>query len=121
MAEQAKTENLKSFDAYRDENGQMMGQDAPNDLARPADLQRHLNSDPSWEAETARTASGYARIDSIDGGSIESSDQTAAETPPENIRRIGDAGGDAGGPKVAGESADAKEAVERATAPLGKP
>ncbi|MGA0598587.1 hypothetical protein [Enterovirga sp. CN4-39] len=121
MANQAKTENLKSFDAYRDENGQFMGQDAPTDLARPDDLQRHLNSDPSWEAETARVASGAPRLDSIAGGSIETSDQTAAETPAENIRRISDAGGDAGGPKAAGESSAAKEAVERATAGLGKP
>jgi hypothetical protein len=120
MADQAKTENLKSFDAYRDENGQFMGQDAPTDLARPSDLQRHMNSDPSWEAETARGASGFARIDSLEGGSIESSDQTAAETPAENIRRISDASGDVGGPKVAGESPEAKEAVERATAALGK-
>jgi hypothetical protein len=120
MAEQEKTENLKSFDAYRDENGQFMGQDAPTDLARPEDLQRRLNSDPSWEAETARNASGFARLDSVGGGSIESSDQTAAETPPENIARISDPAGDVGGPKVAGESPAAKEAVERATAGLGK-
>ena len=120
MAEQAKTENLKNFDAYRDENGQFMGQDSPTDLARPDDLQRRLNSDPSWEAETARTASGFNRLDSVSGGSIESSDQTAAETPPENIARISDPSGDVGGPKVAGESREAKEAVERATSSLGK-
>jgi hypothetical protein len=120
MAEQDKPENLKTFDPYRDENGQFMGQDAPTDLARPDDLQRRLNSDPSWQAETARTASGFARLDSVGGGSIESSDQTAAETPPENIARISDAAGDVGGPKVAGESPEAKEAVERATASLGK-
>ena len=120
MADQAKTENLKSFDAYRDENGQMMGQDAPTDLARPGELRRHMTSDPSWEAETVRVASGQARIDAIEGGSIETSDQTAAETPPENIRRISDASGDVGGPKVAGESLEAKEAVERATSGLGK-
>jgi hypothetical protein len=120
MAEQDKPENLKTFDPYRDENGQFMGQDAPTDLARPDDLQRRLNSDPSWQAETARTASGFARLDSVGGGSIESSDQTAAETPPENLARISDAAGDVGGPKVAGESQEAKEAVERATSSLGE-
>ena len=121
MAGDTKTENLKSFDAYRDENGQNMGQDEPTDVARPAEMQRLMASDPSWQAETARIASGHARIDSIEGGSIETSDQTAAETPPENIARISDASGDVGGPKVAGESAAAKEAVERATSGLGKP
>ena len=119
MADQAKTENLKTFDAYRDENGQFMGQDAPTDLARPDDLQRRLNSDPSWEAETARGASGFARLDSVGGGSVESSDQTAAETPPENIARISDASGDVGGPTVAGERTAANDAVEGATAALG--
>ncbi|NNM74664.1 hypothetical protein [Enterovirga aerilata] len=120
MADQGKTDNLKSFDAYRDENGQFMGQDAPTDLARPGELQRRLNSDPGWEAETARVASGRPRLDSVEGGSIETSDQTAAETPPENIARISDAAGDAGGPKLAGESPAAKEAIERATSGLGK-
>jgi hypothetical protein len=121
MADEPKTENLKSFNAYRDENGQLMGQDEPTDVARPAELQRRMASDPSWQAETARVASGFARLDSVGGGSVETSDQTAAETPPENIARISDPAGDAGGPKVAGESPEAKEAVERATSGLGKP
>lgn len=121
MAGEAKTENLTSFNAYRDENGQNMGQDEPNDVARPAAMRRHMTSDASGPAETVRLASDQARIDSIEGGSIETSDQTAAETPPENIARISDASGDAGGPKVAGESPAAKEAIERATAGLGKP
>ena len=121
MAGEEKTENLKSFDAYRDENGQIMGQDDPTEVARPAEMRRHRTSDASGPAETVRLASGQSRIDSIEGGSIETSDQTAAETPPENIARISDASGDAGGPKVAGESPAAKEAVERATSGLGKP
>ena len=112
MAE-TKTENLKSFDAYRDENGQMMGQDAPNDVARPADLQRRLASDAGGEAETARLASGRPN----EGNDA----QTEAETPRANIARISDAGGDVGGPGAAGQSQEAKEAVERATAALGKP
>ena len=58
MADETKTENLKSFNAYVDENGQNMGQDEPTDVARPADLQRRLASEPGGEAETARLASG---------------------------------------------------------------
>ena len=119
MAEREKTENLKSFDAYRDENGQFMGQDSPTDLARPNDLQRELNSDPSWEAETARGASGFARRDSVEGGTVESSDQTTAETPPENIAHISDASLTPADREGAG--AAAKEAVDRATSGLGKP
>ncbi|MDB5511688.1 MAG: hypothetical protein JWR08_1171 [Enterovirga sp.] len=111
--DRSKNDSLKSFDAYRDENGQNMGQDAPTDLARPADLQRHLNSDPSWESETARVASGFARADSVEGGSVESSDQTAAETPPDNLARISDA-------SIRPGEAGSREAVERATASLGK-
>jgi hypothetical protein len=121
MAEQEKTENLKSFDAYRDENGQFMGQDAPTDLARPEDLQRRLNSDPSWQAETARGASGFARLDAVGGGSVESSDQTAAETPPENIAHISDPSLTAADREAAGGNRAAREAVERATSGLGKP
>lgn len=121
MADQPQTKNLKSFDAYRDENGQMMGQDSPNDVARPADLQRLMNSDPGAESEIARLASDRSRLDSIEGGSVETSDATARETPAENIRRISDAGGDVGGPGAVGESPAAKDAVDRATSGLGKP
>jgi hypothetical protein len=88
MADQTKTENLKSFDAYADENGQNMGQDNPTDVARPGDLKRRMGSEASGEAETARLASDSARLDSVIGGSIGTSDQTAAETPPENIEKI---------------------------------
>lgn len=111
--DRAKNDNLKSFDAYRDENGQHVGQDAPTDLARPADLQRHLTSDPGSEAETARMASGFARSESVEGGTVESSDQTAAETPPENLAHISDA-------SIQPGELGSKEAVERATAALGK-
>jgi len=82
--------SLRDFDAYADRNGQDMGQDSPLDVARPAKLQSLLNEDPSWQAETARIASGLSRIDSIEGGSVETSEATAAETPPQNIRHISD-------------------------------
>ena len=67
-----------------------MGQDSPLDVARPAKLQSLLNEDPGWQAATARVASSLARLDSVEGGSIETSEATAAETPPETIRRISD-------------------------------
>jgi hypothetical protein len=82
--------SLRDFDAYADRNGQNFGQDNPHDLARPAELQDALARDPSWQAETARLASGHARIDSIEGGSIATSEATEAETPAENLRRISD-------------------------------
>ena len=82
--------SLRSFNPNADRNGQDFGQDSPLDVARPAGLQKHMNEDPNGPAETARLASDKQRIDSISGGSIETSDATAAETPPENIRRISD-------------------------------
>ena len=82
--------SLRSFNPNADRNGQDMGQDDPLDVARPAGLQKHMNEDPSGPAETARLASDKQRIDSIAGGSIETSEATAAETPAENIRRISD-------------------------------
>jgi hypothetical protein len=87
----AKRSNLREFDAYADRNGQDLGQDAARDVGRPAELQREMHSDPSWQAETARTASGSHRVDSVSGGSIASVEATEAETPPENLRHIGDA------------------------------
>jgi hypothetical protein len=86
--------NLRSFDADADRNGQDLGQDEARDLARPAELQRELDSDPGWQAQTARTASGRDRLDSIAGGSIGSVEATEAETPPENLRHLGDASTD---------------------------
>jgi hypothetical protein len=82
--------SLRSFNPNADRNGQDFGRDSPLDVARPADLQRHMNEDPNGPAETARLASDKQRIDSIAGGSIETSEATAAETPAENIRRISD-------------------------------
>jgi hypothetical protein len=82
--------SLRDFDAYADRNGQDFGQENPRDLARPAELQDALARDPSWQAETARLASGHARIDSVEGGSIATSEATEAETPAENLRRISD-------------------------------
>jgi hypothetical protein len=82
--------SLRSFNPNADRNGQGFGQDSPLDVSRPADLQKHMNEDPNGPAETARLASDKQRIDSISGGSIETSEATAAETPAENIRRISD-------------------------------
>jgi len=83
--------NLREFDAYADRNGQDFGQDEARDVGRLADLQHAMESDPSWQAETARVASGHQRLDSIGGGSIASVDATEAETPPENLRHISNA------------------------------
>lgn len=83
--------NLREFDAYADRNGQDFGQDEARDVGRPAELQRELESDPGWQAETARIASGHKRLDSVGGGSVASVEATEAETPAENLRHIGDA------------------------------
>lgn len=96
-------DNLKSFDAYADENGQNMGQDAPTDVADPASLRRKLAGDPGGEAETARLASGTKG---------EGHDAATAAEAPEATRRLGDAS--------AGPKAPAGDAIERATAALGK-
>ncbi|MHB2209206.1 hypothetical protein [Methylobacterium sp. CM6257] len=88
---QSKRPNLREFDAYADRNGQDFGQDDARDVGRPAELQRELESDPSWQAETARIASGHQRLDSVAGGSTASVEATEAETPPENLRHLGDA------------------------------
>ena len=82
--------SLRDFNPHADRNGQDFGQDSPLDVAHPADLQKHLNENPNGPAETARLASDRQRLDSVGGGSIETSEATAAETPPENIRRISD-------------------------------
>ena len=109
--------SLRDFDAHADRNGQNQGQDSPLDVARPANLQRELASDPGWQAETARVASDFARLDAVGGGSVESSEATAAETPPENLRRISDAS--LTGPTANGDAA-AREAIDRATSSLGR-
>lgn len=84
--------SLKSFDPYADRNGQDFGQGDPLDVARPNELRTQMTANPSGPAETARLASGQPRADAVSGGSVASSDETAAETPSENLRRIGDAG-----------------------------
>lgn len=81
MADTPQTkDSLKSFSAYRDENGQAMGQDSPTDVARPDDLQRILDGDPSGEAETARVASGHKSEDATE--------ETEAEVPSETIDKL---------------------------------
>ena len=105
--------SLRNFDAYSDRNGQNQGQDDPLDLARPAHLQRALESDPSWQAEVARLASDRSRIDSIAGGSVETVEATEAETPPENLSRIGDATLPRPGDAAPGGSAEGGEGAER--------
>lgn len=99
-------DNLKSFDAYADENGQNMGQSEPNDVARPGELQRRMASDPGGEAETARLASGRT----ADGAD----EATEAEIPRETLECLGNASSSA-------PSGSADEAVDRATASLGSP
>lgn len=98
-----KNDSLKTFNAYRDENGQNMS-DAPNDRADPRSLQAELKSDPGGEAEAARIASGQPIEDATE--------QTEAETPAENIAHIGDAS--------LPSREEAAAAIERATAGLGK-
>ncbi|WCS27739.1 hypothetical protein LOK46_13235 [Methylobacterium sp. NMS14P] len=82
---------LRTFNATADRNGQDLGQDEARDLARPAELTRERQSDPGWQAEVARTASGQHRVDAVSGGSVASVEATEAETPPENLRHLGDA------------------------------
>ncbi|WP_082507959.1 hypothetical protein [Methylobacterium sp. Leaf113] len=82
--------SLRDFDAYTDRNGQDFGQDEARDVGRPDRLQHALDSDPSWQAETARVASGFPRQDSIGGGDVASVEATEAETPAANLRRISD-------------------------------
>jgi len=98
--------SLKDFDAYADRNGQDLGQNDARDIGLPGRTQGDLKGDPSGEAETARIASGTPGSDATD--------ETEAETPPENLRRIGDAAQKSGEPQGA-----AAEAIDRATAPVG--
>jgi hypothetical protein len=95
--------SLKQFDAYTDRNGQDLGGESPLDVGVPSRTQADLKGDPSGEAETARLASGMPRQDATD--------ETEAETPPENLRHIGDA---------AQPGNNAKEAIDRATAAVGQ-
>ena len=114
MADDRDRPSLRDFNPHADQNGQFMGQDSPLDVAHAADLQKQMNENPGGQAETARLASSRQRLDSIEGGSIETSDATAAETPEENIRRISD-------PSLPKHGSDADEAIDRATSSLGEP
>lgn len=80
--------SLRTFNAHADRNGQGFDPENPRDVARPDQLRHELTSNPDWEAETARIASGGQRRDSIEGGTIETSEATEAETPPETIDKI---------------------------------
>ena len=95
--------SLKGFSANADRNGQDLGQDSPLDVGIPARTQADLKSDPAGDAETARIASGMKSEDATD--------QTEAETPPENLRAIRGEGG---------PGASASEAIDRATAAVGE-
>ncbi|MEE7506330.1 hypothetical protein [Methylobacterium mesophilicum] len=90
--------SLRAFSATADRNGQDLGQDDARDLARPADLLHGRQSDPGWQAEIVRTASDQHRLDAVSGGSVACVEATEAETPPENLRHLGDA---QTGPKTA--------------------
>jgi hypothetical protein len=83
--------SLRSFNPNVDENGQNFGQDDPLDVGRPDSLRRQLNRNPGGEAETARLASDRQRQDSLQGGSIATSEATAAESAPGVVERLGDA------------------------------
>jgi len=99
--------SLKDFDAYADRNGQDLGQDNARDIGLPSQTQGDLKGNPMGEAETARIASGTPSSDATD--------ETAAETPPANLKQIGDAAQKA----AATPSSTAAEAIDRATAPVG--
>ena len=77
--ETPKKDLLRNFSASVDENGQNMGQDRPNEIANPADLQKHLARDPSGEAETARIASGHTSDDATDATEAEMSKEAIAK------------------------------------------
>ncbi|MEE7455721.1 hypothetical protein MPAR168_21000 [Methylorubrum populi] len=99
--------SLKTFDAYADRNGQDLGSDSPLDVGLPSRTQADLKSNPDGLSEAARLASGTPRQDAVE--------QTEAETPEENLRRISD-------PSTTPVKPDAKaeEAIERATAAVGQ-
>jgi hypothetical protein len=77
-----KNPSLRDFDAYVDVNGQNMGQTDATEIADPARLKKHLESDVGAEAEMARLASGHRNEDATDA--------TEAEIAPETIALISD-------------------------------
>ncbi|GJE73709.1 hypothetical protein [Methylorubrum suomiense] len=102
--------SLKEFDAYADRNGQDFGTASPLDVGIPSRTQADLKGNPDGTAEAARIASGTPGQDATD--------QTEAETPPENMRRISDPSFTPS-PTPSGPDAAAAEAIERATAAVG--
>ncbi|WP_375460946.1 hypothetical protein [uncultured Enterovirga sp.] len=98
-----KIANLKTFSAYRDENGQGLS-DNPADQARPDDVQAQLSAEPQGESEAARLASGFTGDDGTEA--------TEIETPAENIAHISDA--------TLPTRSETAAALDRATAGLGK-
>ncbi|MFJ7438024.1 hypothetical protein ACIQW5_10240 [Methylorubrum thiocyanatum] len=102
--------SLKEFDADADRNGQDFGTASPLDVGVPARTQGDLKSNPDGTAETARLASGTDRS----AAARDAVDQTEAETPPENLRRISDPS------SPTQPDAAAQEAIERATAAVGQ-
>ncbi len=100
MPNAEKTENLKSFDAYVDENGQSADLEV-NEVARPAELQRVLKGKPDGEPETARVASGFKGEDATD--------ETEAEISAETLDHLGN-------PHIAGSEGP----VDKAAAGRGR-
>ncbi|MGH1570940.1 hypothetical protein ACRAWG_09980 [Methylobacterium sp. P31] len=82
---------MRSFNAYADRNGHDFGQTDPRDVGRPAELRHLLDEDPGPQAETARIASGFSRLDSTVGGNIDTVEATEAETPKENLEHLSNA------------------------------
>ncbi len=106
--------SLRDFDPYTDRNGQDLGQDSPLDVGVPQRTQADMAHDPMGQARDARVASDFNRLDAI--GATDGSQATEDETPPENLRRISD-------PSTRGPAAQTpatKEAIDRATAAIGK-
>ncbi|MCF4128496.1 hypothetical protein [Methylobacterium sp. SyP6R] len=111
--------SLRDFDPYTDRNGQDLGQDSPLDVGVPPRTQEDMTHDPMGQAQDARTASDFNRLDAI--GATDGSQATEDETPPENLRRISDPS--TGGPAAqtpATRNSATKEAIDRATAAVGQ-
>lgn len=62
--------------------------DAAREVADPVRLPREMAESPDWQAETARTASGFQRLAATGGGGIASVKATEAETLPKKLDRI---------------------------------
>lgn len=115
----AERHSLRDFDAYADRNGAVYGEDDALDVGEARRTRHDVVSDPGGQAQTARTASDGDRIDAIEGGTVETSEATAAETPPETLRHLGDASTTPAGTVPAKPEGAAREAIDRATAAVG--